>query len=287
MTQPHIQAAQAVQHGAPQAIAASPMPVAAQPLNLPIETGVDALAAQQLVQDHSVAGAALPVGKMSMWDLFWGADIVVQLVMLGLIAASLWSWTIIIHKTLRLKRLNHLAGRFEEAFWSGVSLDDLFARIQGKVADPMASIFCAAMTEWRRAFSRGGRDSSKAGLELRLERVMRTTLSKEVADLESHIGFLASLGTNAVIVGLFGTVLGIMNSFEAIAAMQNTNLAVVAPGIAEALFATAIGLVVAIPASIAFNSISTKIGYYETRLEHFVNEFSSIISRQLEETQAA
>lgn len=252
-------------------------------------TDTEMMAAQALDTGQAIAGGgAVSHTNLSMWDLFWGADFIIQLVMVGLIIASIWSWTIIIQKTIRLRRLNYLANRFEDAFWSGGSLDDLFNRIQNKITDPLAAIFCAAMREWRRNLSRGMSSSKEHGsVEQRVERVMHTTLNREVADLERHLGFLASLGTNAVIIGLFGTVLGIMNSFEAIAAMQNTNLAVVAPGIAEALFATAIGLVVAIPASIAYNKISSDLNRYEHRLEHFVSEFSAIISRQLEEHNAA
>ncbi len=258
-----------------------------QPIVEPLTNQVDTMVAQTLDAGTNVSTGALP-NSMSMWDLFVNADLVIQLVMLGLIVASIWSWTIIINKSIRLRRLNHLAHKFEEAFWSGGSLDDLFNRVQSKITDPMTAIFCAAMHEWRRNLSRGVASSKGQGtLEQRVERVMHTTLNREVTDLERHLGFLASLGTNAVIIGLFGTVLGIMNSFEAIAAMQNTNLAVVAPGIAEALFATAIGLVVAIPASIAYNKISSDLNRYENRLEHFVSEFGAIISRQLEEHNAA
>lgn len=222
---------------------------------------------------------------LSMWDLFWGADIVIKLVMLGLLAASVWSWTIIFYKVIRISRLNKLADQFEESFWSGGPLDELFNRLQTRYTDPMAAIFCAAMREWRRSMSKGYTKAAgmRGTLEQRIERVMQVTVGREMDQLERHMGFLASLGSNAVIVGLFGTVLGIMNSFENIASMQNTNLAVVAPGIAEALFATAIGLIAAIPAAIAYNKISSDLNRYGNRLDAFVSEFSSIISRQLEE----
>lgn len=235
---------------------------------------------------QSMAQVGPSVAKhLSMWDLFWGADLVIKLVMAGLLAASVWSWTIIFYKVIRLNRLNKLADQFEESFWSGGPLDELFNRLQTKYTDPMVAVFCAAMREWRRSMSKGYSKGSgmRGTLEQRIERVMQVTVGREMDQLERHMGFLASLGSNAVIVGLFGTVLGIMNSFENIASMQNTNLAVVAPGIAEALFATAIGLIAAIPAAIAYNKLSSDLNRYGNRLDAFATEFSSIISRQLEE----
>ncbi len=235
---------------------------------------------------QTMAQAGPHIAKhLSMWDMFWGADIVIKLVMVGLMVASVWSWTIIFHKVIRMHRLNNLADQFEEAFWSGGPLDELFNRLQNRYTDPMSAVFCAAMREWRRSMSKGYTKAAnlRGTLEQRIERVMQVTVGREMDQLERHMGFLASLGANAVIVGLFGTVLGIMNSFENIAAMQNTNLAVVAPGIAEALFATAIGLIAAIPAAIAYNKLSSDFNRYGNRLDAFVSEFSSIISRQLEE----
>lgn len=222
---------------------------------------------------------------LSMWGLFWGASPVIKLVMFGLIVASIWSWTIIFYKVYRLRRLNAAADQFEEAFWSGGALDDLYDRIHNRILDPLSGVFCAAMREWRRSLSKGTlRPSDVRGtLEQRIDRVMQLTVSREMDALERHMGFLASLGSNGVIVGLFGTVLGIIDSFGPIASQQNASLAVVAPGIAEALFATAIGLIAAIPAAIAFNKISSDLNRYANRLDGFANEFGSIISRQLEE----
>lgn len=241
-------------------------------------------ASDVMMQSVSQVGPVM-AKHMSMWDLFWNADIVIKLVMLGLLAASVWSWTIIFYKVVRLTRLNKLADQFEESFWSGGPLDELFNRVQTRYTDPMTAVFCAAMKEWRRSMSKGYSKAAgmRGTLEQRIERVMMVTVGREMDQLERHMGFLASLGSNAVIVGLFGTVLGIMNSFENIASMQNTNLAVVAPGIAEALFATAIGLIAAIPAAIAYNKLSSDLNRYGNRLDAFTNEFSSIISRQLEE----
>ncbi|CAO5682579.1 MAG: Tol-Pal system protein TolQ [Holosporales bacterium] len=222
----------------------------------------------------------MPQQNMSMFDLFLSAEPLVKAIMFGLIIASIWSWAIIFIKIARVYKANRDASVFEEAFWSGGSLDDLFDRIHTRANDPMSAIFCAAMREWRRSVSKG---TIRGTLEQRIERVMQVTLGREMEELEKRMTFLASLGSNGMIVGLFGTVIGIMNSFENIAAQQNTNLAVVAPGIAEALFATAIGLIAAIPAAIAFNKISSDLNRFANRLDTFCSEFGSIISRQLEE----
>ena len=230
------------------------------------------------------AQAAAPHG-LSMWDLFFGAEPIIKLVMLILVAASFWCWTIIFQKTVRLRSLNSAADQFEESFWSGGDLDKLYDRINNRPADPLSAIFCAAMREWRRSVSKGiARSNDTRGtLQQRIERVMQLTLGREMDRLERHMGFLASTGSTAPFIGLFGTVLGIMNSIQAIGSQQNANIAAVAPGIAEALFATAIGLVAAIPAMIAYNKISSDLGRYANRLDAFSSEFSAIISRQFEE----
>lgn len=226
--------------------------------------------------------------SLSMLDMFWGADPIIKLVMLALIAASFWSWTIIFQKTMRLRKLTEAADQFEDAFWSGGALDDLYDRINNRPQDPLSATFCAAMKEWRRSVSKGlaKASDSRGTMQQRIERVMGLTINREMEDLERYLGFLASTGSTAPFIGLFGTVLGIMNSFQSIAIQQNTNLAVVAPGIAEALFATAIGLVAAIPAVIAYNKLSSDMNRYANRLEAFAGEFSGIISRQLEEGAA-
>lgn len=238
-------------------------------------------AAQGIIQG---ASQHAPAG-VSIWDLFWGATPVVKLVMLVLLAASVWSWTIIFNKVVKLRKLQKSADYFEESFWSGGSLDDLYDRLHGKAYDPMSLIFCSAMREWRRSLAKGmvRTNELRSTLQQRIERVMQVTLSREVETIEKYMGFLATVGSTGMIIGLFGTVIGIMNSFEAIAAQQNANLAVVAPGIAEALFATAIGLVAAIPAMVAYNKLSSDINRYANKLDTFVNEFTAIISRQLEE----
>ena len=222
---------------------------------------------------------------MTIWGLFFEADIVVQLVLLLLLAASFWTWAIIFEKVIRMRRLKVYAERFEEAFWSGGSLDDLYDDIDREPQDPMSSVFVSAMREWHRSSEHGGiaGEHSKVSLQQRIERVMQITLGREMERLERHMIFLASVGSAAPFIGLFGTVWGIMNAFTSIAASENTSLAVVAPGIAEALFATALGLVAAIPAVIGFNKLSGDLGRYAGRLEAFAGEFGAILSRQLDE----
>jgi biopolymer transport protein TolQ len=235
--------------------------------------------------DVTQIAGSVPAFDLTIWGLFLQADIIVKLVIILLVLASFWSWTIIFEKVARLRRLRARARQFEEAFWSGGSLEELFDRIGSKPPDPMSSIFVAAMREWRRSAAKGllGSDEIKAGLKDRIERVMDITLGREIEKIERHMVYLASVGSSAPFVGLFGTVWGIMNSFAGIAASKNTSLAVVAPGIAEALFATALGLVAAIPAVLAYNKLSGDIGRYGHRLEAFAGEFNAILSRQLEE----
>ncbi len=222
---------------------------------------------------------------LSVWGLFLQADPVVKAVIFILIVASVWCWAIIFDKVYRMRRLNRQASRFEEHFWSGGSLEELYDRIGKRPADPMTAVFAAAMREWRRSTdaTRGQVAGMRAGLGERIDRVMQVTVGREMERLEKYMSFLASTGSTAPFIGLFGTVWGIMNSFQSIAASKNTSLAVVAPGIAEALFATALGLVAAIPAVIAYNKISTDLGRYAGRLEAFSGEFSAILSRQMEE----
>ena len=195
---------------------------------------------------------------MSVYGLFMQADWVVKAVMIALLLAS---------------------------FWSGVSLEDLYDRVGAKPDDPMSSIFSAAMREWRRSVSKGLAQSAtaRAALRQRIEQVMGVTIQREMEAIEKRLGFLATVGANATFVGLFGTVWGIMNAFGHIAQSKNTSLAVVAPGISEALFATAIGLVAAIPAAGAYNILSGQVARYAQQLEAFAGEFITILSRQLEE----
>lgn len=220
---------------------------------------------------------------MSFIDLFLGADITVKIIMIGLLIASVLSWAIIILKTIRIRNLNSKADRFEDNFWAGSSLDELYERIKGSSNDPMSFVFCVAMKEWKRSANKPLKDL-QATLTQRIDRIMHLSINREIELLEKHLGFLLSLGSNGMIVGLFGTVLGIMHSFESIATSQNTNLFVVAPSIAEALFATAIGLVAAIPASIIYNKLSSDVARYTNRLNMFATEFSTIISRYIDDS---
>ena len=236
------------------------------------------------VDSAALAGSHLS-GDLSIWTLFLNADLIVKLVILMLVLASVWSWAIIFEKFFKLRRLHHQADEFEDQFWSGGSLEDLYDRIGTQPLDPMSAMFSAAMREWRRSVSKGlaAAGQMRAGLQSRIERVMGVTLGREMERLERYMTFLASVGSTAPFIGLFGTVWGIMHSFSSIASSKNTSLAVVAPGIAEALFATALGLIAAIPAVIAYNKISSDLTRYAGRLEAFSNEFGAILSRQLEE----
>jgi biopolymer transport protein TolQ len=239
---------------------------------------------QNIVDTVTLAGS-MEITDLSIWGLFLRAHWVVKAVMVLLFLASVWTWAIILDKIWRLRRLESRALKFEDAFWSGGSLDDLYERVGQRPSDPMTAVFSSAMREWRRSAARGlvQQAAARAGLQARIDRVMQVTLGREMDRLERYMIFLASVGSTAPFIGLFGTVWGIMNSFQAIAVTKQTSLAVVAPGIAEALFATALGLVAAIPAVVAYNKISSDLGRYGGRLEAFAVEFSAILSRQLEE----
>jgi biopolymer transport protein TolQ len=227
--------------------------------------------------------AATAGSDLSVWGLFLQADMVVKFVMLLLVVASVWVWAIVFEKWSSLRRVNREADAFEDRFWSGGSLDELYEQEGAKPKSPIAAVFGAAMGEWRRTARVAGADVSRTGVRERIERAMSITVQREMERLERWMSFLASVGSTAPFIGLFGTVWGIMHSFSAIARMHNTNLSVVAPGIAEALFATAIGLVAAIPAVLAYNKISTDLARYASRLESFGAEFGAILSRQSEE----
>jgi biopolymer transport protein TolQ len=204
--------------------------------------------------------------------------------LITLFLASLWSWAIILNKWMALGTLKRRATKFEKTFWSGQSLDELYQQFAKTADHPMAAVFVSALREWRRAFEGGTvREALLPGIKDRIEKAMSVTILRETLGIERQLGFLATVGATAPFVGLFGTVWGIMNSFSAIAARHDTTLAVVAPGIAEALFATAMGLLAAIPAVIFYNKFVNDIGRYTSRLEGFADEFSAILSRQLDE----
>ncbi|TDT96465.1 MULTISPECIES: protein TolQ [Azorhizobium] len=231
--------------------------------------------------DVGSAALAAPTANISLIGLFLQAHFVVKLVMLGLVAASIWVWAIIIDKTLLFTRTRKEMDRFEQVFWSGQSLEELYRSLAGRPNQAMAAIFVAAMREWKRTYEGGAK--SLTGLNQRIEKVMDVTISREVEALESKLLVLATVGSAGPFIGLFGTVWGIMTSFQAIAASKNTNLAVVAPGIAEALFATAMGLIAAIPATIFYNKFVHQASRQAQRLEGFADEFSAILSRQIDE----
>ena len=235
------------------------------------------------MQDVTAVELGGSTADFSILGMFMGADIIVQFVMVMLILASIWGWTIIFATARRIKGADKAADGFEEDFWSGKSLDDLYARLKGRPDHPIAAVFVSAMREWQRSISKGGGTLDKVSVQDRIYRVMKVTSSREMDYLEGQVGYLATIGSSAPFVGLFGTVWGIMNSFQSIAQASDTSLAVVAPGIAEALLATALGLVAAIPAVIAYNKLSTDLGRYAGRIEDFTDEFTAILSRQLDE----
>ncbi len=233
--------------------------------------------------DTSSLAARLGNGDgYTVWDMVAGADPVVKAVMAILLVASIWSWAVAIAGYLRIRTAERAADAFENRFWSGIALDDLYAEAKDRLAHPFETVFVAAMREWRRSGEQGSGNAPMAelALEARLSKVMRVAITREMDHLTGQIGYLATLGSAAPFVGLFGTVWGIMNSFQDIALASNTSLAVVAPGIAEALLATAMGLVAAIPAVVAYNKLTGDLGRYAGRLEGFADEFSTVLARR-------
>ncbi|MGR3762043.1 protein TolQ [Roseobacteraceae bacterium NS-SX3] len=216
----------------------------------------------------------------SMWGLYARATVTVKLVMIMLIVASIWSWAIIIQKLINYRLAKAEASRFDRAFWSGEPLDGLFDQIGPQPGGQSQRIFAAGMSEWRRSHRSDG--GLIPGAQARIDRSMDVAISKEAESLQGGLQVLATVGSTAPFIGLFGTVWGIMTAFIEIAEQQNTNLAVVAPGIAEALLATGLGLLAAIPAVIFYNKLSADsdriIGDYEA----FADEFATILSRQLD-----
>jgi len=228
---------------------------------------------------------AEPAANLSIWALFMQANWVVKLVMIGLLGASVWTWAIIFEKIVSYGRMRSALNRFEQIFWSGQSLEELYRTLSDRKTSGMGSIFVAAMREWKKSFEKGAK--SPHGLQMRIDKAMDLALTREMERLEGNLGFLATIGSAAPFIGLFGTVIGIMTSFQAIAGSKSTSLAVVAPGIAEALLATAIGLMAAIPAVIAYNKLSSDASKLAVRMEGFSDEFSAILSRQIDEKVVA
>ena len=222
----------------------------------------------------------------SLMALFLRATPTVQAVMILLVAASVWSWTIVVTKFLAFRSASRAARGFEDAFWSGRPLDELDESLGAEPGSALARIFRAGMDEWRK--SQGGAHGGVVpGAAARIERFMAVAVAREAEALEERLGFLATVGSITPFVGLFGTVWGIKHAFENIAVQQSTNLAVVAPGIAEALLATALGLLAAIPAVIFYNRLSGDADKLTARMENFSDEFGAILSRQLERAGGA
>jgi biopolymer transport protein TolQ len=230
----------------------------------------------------NVGDLAVQTDQFGLFNLFLIASPVVKFVMIGLVLASILCWGIVFEKWLAVRKMRSSMDKFEQLFWSGQSLEDLYLTLGPRSNKGMAALFMSAMREWKRSQDSAMR-AGFAGVQMRINKVMDVQLQKEMAKLEQRLLVLATVGSTAPFIGLFGTVWGIMNSFRAIGVSKNTNLAVVAPGLAEALFATALGLLAAIPAVMFYNKYSSDIGKIAARLENFADEFGSIISRQLDE----
>ncbi|MDE3015776.1 MAG: protein TolQ [Pseudomonadota bacterium] len=234
--------------------------------------------------DSSTLAGNTPLHDFSIIGMFMEADWIVKIVLLILLFASFWCWAIIFEKYFLFRTIKAKAQRFENDFWSSDALDKFYEKVKKRANHPMAIIFVAAMEEWFR--SKNSSQQSAQGMKLnlreRIVQVMQVARNRELEHVESGLGFLATTGSSAPFIGLFGTVWGIMHSFHGIALSRNTSLVAVAPGIAEALFATAIGLFAAIPAVIAYNKFASESARFANKLEDFSTEFDTILSRQLE-----
>lgn len=246
-----------------------------------VDTAVTSVAAAD------IAGSA-PAMDMSVFGMFLHADFVVKAIIVGLLLASFWCWAIIFDKYLTFKNAKAKGERFEKEFWQADELDSFYDRTKKKkINHPFGNVFLAAMDEWYRSQQQQNPNlkapmNQRMGMRERMFQVMMVTRNREMDRIAKGIGVLASVGSSAPFIGLFGTVWGIMNSFQSIALSKNTSLAIVAPGIAEALFATAIGLFAAIPAVIAYNKFAGDLDKFDGRLEDFSVEFNTLLSRQLE-----
>jgi len=235
----------------------------------------------QLLINATALDPAVSAGDFSFWSLFLRADWVVKGVMILLALASVWSWAIAVNKLFMFYVLRRKATDFEDTFWSGRTLDDLSTSLGSDTRDPMARIFSAAMREYNESKGSFRGESAMQSTQQRIDSVMNLVINREMAKAEKGMFILATVASASVFVGLFGTVWGIMNAFRAIALSQNTNLSVVAPGIAEALFATALGLIAAIPALIFYNKFSSDLDSYGGRIEGYADELSAILSRKI------
>lgn len=250
-----------------------------------INLSLAAIAAAPIEQvSATVLEGTQAAGDLSFIGLVMQADAVVKGVMLLLLLSSIWSWAIIFDKWISYRLIKSKTKLFEKSFWSGQSLESLFERVRGREHHPLALVFASAMQEWQ---SRNVRDLTtnsnlRAGTKERIYQAMQVASSKSLEAMESNLGFLATVGSSATFVGLFGTVWGIMVSFQSIAVTKNTTLAVVAPGIAEALLATAFGLAAAIPAMVFYNKFATEINKITNQLDDFSNELGAIISKELD-----
>lgn len=222
---------------------------------------------------------------LSIWGLISSADAVGKLVMFVLVLLSIWSWAIILDKIFKYNLLKRKITLFDEVFWSGQGLEALHERIKRSIDNPLAAIFVAAMNELKRNTNSKQLSDSvlKIGQKDRIMQAMNLMKNRESERIESYLGFLAGVGAYSPFIGLFGTVWGIMHSFQSIAASKNTSLAVVAPGIAEALLATAIGLLAAIPAVAFYNYLVSQSNYIQNRMDDFIAELYTILSRNIDE----
>jgi biopolymer transport protein TolQ len=231
-----------------------------------------------------VSASGLGANDFSALAVFMRADWVVKAVLVGLAMASIWSWTVIFDKFFRIGALNRFADKFEDSIASGRPLEDIAAEAGERPRHALPRMLQAALREWREARSRGAGTPGAEGIALlisRIDRVLDSIIARESQRVEDGLGSLAIVATASPFIGLFGTVWGIMNSFQAIALERNTNLSVVAPSIAEALFATAMGLAAAIPAYIFYNKFSTDAGKFTARLEGFADDLSTAVGRRL------
>lgn len=224
--------------------------------------------------------------SLSMYEMFMDSDIFMKLLILGLLFASVCCWAIIFDKMHLFKRIRLGMKSFEEQFWSGGSLETIYNNNVQNPSNPLALIFVTAIKEFRRSVGEKKKVGSNIKIQERIDKVMQIAIDRQVDKLETKMIFLASTGSVAPLLGLFGTVWGIMDSFNAIGMTQSTNIAAVAPGVAEALFTTAVGLIAAIPAVIAYNKLSNDIDRISHRMETFSGELSAILSRQIEQVEA-